>query len=70
MNKLRRHEGFMLQLPHPAGGTISLWIHPENPLVLQFYGSRPPAVDGDTVEQMMQEASGSVGLTLRPLRWD
>ena len=46
MNKLRRNEGFMLQLPVNEGvRQASLWIHASNALVLQFYGGREPAID-------------------------
>lgn len=65
MNKLRRNEGFMLQLPVNEGvRQASLWIHASNALVLQFYGGREPAIDRDLVDQMMHDASGSDGLTL------
>lgn len=31
---------------------------------MQFYGSRPPQLDGKLIEQMMQDASGPNGLVL------
>lgn len=64
MNKLRRQEPFMLMAPHPEHGTLSIWMHPATPLVLQFYGSRAPQLDGQLIEQMMQDASGPNGLVL------
>ncbi|CAH0327467.1 ATP-dependent DNA ligase [Microbacterium sp. Bi128] len=65
MNKLRRNEGFMLQVPVNEGvRQASLWIHASNALVLQFYGGREPAIDRELVDQMMHDASGSDGLTL------
>jgi hypothetical protein len=65
MNKLRRNEGFMLQVPVNEGvRQASLWIHASNALVLQFYGGREPAIDRELVDQMMHEASGADGLTL------
>lgn len=65
MNKLRRNEGFMLQVPVNEGvRQASLWIHASNALVLQFYGGREPAIDRELVDQMMHDASGADGLTL------
>lgn len=65
MNKLRRNEGFMLQLPVNEGvRQASLWIHASNALVMQFYGGREPAIDRNLVDQMMHDASGADGLTL------
>nr|WP_186807483.1 ATP-dependent DNA ligase [Microbacterium testaceum] len=65
MNKLRRNEGFMLQLPVNEGvRQASLWIHASNALVMQFYGGREPAIDRALVDQMMHDASGADGLTL------
>lgn len=62
MNKLRRQEPFMLMAPHPEQGTLSLWMHPATPIVMQFYGSRAPQLDSQLIEQMMQDASGPNGL--------
>ena len=65
MNKLRRNEGFMLQVPVNEGvRQASLWIHASNALVMQFYGGREPAIDRALVDQMMRDASGADGLTL------
>ncbi len=65
MNKLRRNEGFMLQLPVNEGvRQASLWIHASNALVMQFYGGREPAIDRALVDQMMHDASSADGLTL------
>ena len=65
VNKLRRNEGFMLQLPVNEGvRQASLWIHASNALVMQFYGGREPVIDRELVDQMMHDASGADGLTL------
>ncbi|MCW2166335.1 hypothetical protein B0I12_003507 [Microbacterium hydrothermale] len=64
MNKLRRNEASMFMAPHPKHGTLSLWLHPATPLVMQFYGSRPPKLDNQLIEQMMQDASGPNGLVM------
>lgn len=64
MNKLRRHESFALHVPHPGQGTLSLFLSPTTPLVLQFWGGRAPAIDRELIEQMMLDASSPHGLTL------
>ncbi|WP_136588147.1 MULTISPECIES: ATP-dependent DNA ligase [Actinomycetes] len=68
MNKLRRQESFMLNLPHPEHGKLSIWFHPATPIVMQFYGSRPPQIDKHLIEEMMEQASGPDGLTLPSTR--
>ncbi|WP_225310177.1 ATP-dependent DNA ligase [Microbacterium testaceum] len=68
MNKLRRSESFMLQAPHPDHGTLSLWLDPATPIVMQFFGGRQPSIDTELVEQMMHEASSPDGLTLQSTR--
>lgn len=64
MNKLRRHEPFMLQVPHREVGYVSLWISPGVPVAFQFHGGRQAHIDRDLVEEWMQQASGSNGLDL------
>jgi hypothetical protein len=65
MNKLRRGEGFMLQVPSEhAAGKHSLWIGPAMPLSFQFYGGRSPGLDHGLVEEMMSEANGADGLDI------
>ncbi|WZH35551.1 MAG: ATP-dependent DNA ligase [Microbacterium enclense] len=68
MNKLRRQEPFMRSMPHPDHGQLSIWMHPSTPIVMQFYGSRPPSLDRDLIEEMMTDASGPDGLTITPGR--
>lgn len=64
MNKLRRSEGFMLQIPTKGGGKASIWIGPSTAQLLQFYGGRPPQLDAELIDRMMRDASGADGLTL------
>lgn len=65
MNKLRRREPFMLEVPSAMGvGIHSVWISPAVPIVFHFYGGRSPAIDGELVEKMMRQASGPDGLDL------
>lgn len=69
-NKLRRAEPFFLHIPgggaSGSNGIRSLWIHPGLPIVLHFYGSRPPALNRVWIEKLMAGASGANGLTLLP----
>jgi len=64
MNKLRRGESFMLQVPTACGGMNSIWISPSMPLALQFFEGRAPELDRELVDQMMHAASGPDGLAL------
>lgn len=64
MNKLRRGEPFMFQVPDPNRiGTRSLWINPAVPVSFQFSGSRSPAIDFRWIDEMMLEANSPNGLT-------
>ncbi|KSU56341.1 hypothetical protein SAMN05216418_0404 [Microbacterium enclense] len=65
MNKFRRGESFMLQLPQSDRGQRSVWLHPASPLVIQFFGGRQPSIDRNLVEELMTQASSPDGLTLR-----
>lgn len=65
MNKLRRGEPFMFHRSDNSG-LYSLWVHPGIPLVFQFHGSRPPAINRHWVESLMIEASSSNGLRVVP----
>jgi len=64
MNKLRRGEAFMMQLPHPTRGQASVWIAPSSALLFVFFSNRAQRIDADVIQQMMQEASEPNGLTL------
>jgi hypothetical protein len=67
MNKLRRSEPFMFDVEVGDGsGRRSFWIHPSVPLQFHFFGSRHPRINRRWVEEMMQVASGPMGLTLTP----
>lgn len=65
MNKFRRGESFMIQLPQGNEGQRSLWLHPGSPLVMQFFGGRQPVIDRSLVEDLMTQANSPDGLTLR-----
>jgi hypothetical protein len=67
MNKLRRAEPFMFDVEVGDGsGRRSFWIHPSVPLQFHFFGSRMPRINRVWIEEMMQAASGPVGLTIPP----
>jgi hypothetical protein len=64
MNKLRRGEPFMFQVPDPHRiGSRSLWIHPAVPVSFHFSGSRMPAIDLQWIDELMLDASSANGLT-------
>ncbi|WP_223721783.1 ATP-dependent DNA ligase [Microbacterium sp. cx-55] len=64
MNKLRRGEPFMLQVPDPNGiGTRSVWISAGVPVSFQFLGSRAPSIDMRWIDELMTEANSPNGLT-------
>lgn len=63
-NKLRRSEGFMLQVPTLNGGHASLWISPHNSLIIQFFGGRAPQIDHELIDKLIHDASSADGLTL------
>jgi hypothetical protein len=68
MNKLRRREPFMLQVPSQSGvGTQSIWLHPAVPIVFHFYGSRPPELETALVDRLMQGANSPDGLDLEAI---
>jgi hypothetical protein len=64
MNKLRRGESFMRQVPDPGHGYRSIWLHPAVPLMFRFYGSRPPKLDHAVIEEWLTQASSPDGLSL------
>lgn len=68
MNKLRRGESFMLQLPDPGQGCRSVWLHPGVPLVFHFYGGHAPRLDHVVIDEWMAQASGPDGLFLTSRR--
>ncbi|MCR2812389.1 ATP-dependent DNA ligase [Microbacterium sp. zg.Y1084] len=65
MNKLRRGEPFMFHHAEPHV-SCSIWIHPAVPIVFQFHGSRPPSMNREWIEVLMQEASSANGLRMLP----
>jgi hypothetical protein len=63
MNKLRRNEPFMFQIPDANVGSRSMWVHAAIPISFAFSGGRNPAIDTRWIDHLMHEASGPNGLT-------
>ena len=67
MNKLRRSESFMFNLTiGDASGQRSFWLSPAVPIQFHFFGSRPPRINREWVEELMLIASGPHGLSIVP----
>lgn len=68
MTKLRRGESFMFEthLHDGVGGTTSLWISPQIPLVFHFYGSRQPSINRLWLEALINSSFGPSGLIIVP----
>ena len=67
MNKLRRSESFMFDVEVGDGsGRRSFWVSPCVPVQFHFFGSRPPRINREWVEELMVVASGPHGLSIVP----
>ena len=67
MNKLRRAEPFMFDVEMGDGsGRRSFWMSPSVPIQFHFFGSRPPRINREWVEELMLIASGPNGLSIVP----
>ena len=67
MTKLRRNESFMFDIDVGGGnGRRTFWIHPSVPIQFHFFGSRPPRINREWVEEMIRLASSTTGLTIPP----
>ena len=67
--KLRRGENFFFswtQPPERGSGRHAIWIDNGTPIHFFFTGSRPPAVNREWVEMMLQSAGRTAGLQLLP----
>ena len=67
--KLRRNEAFFLSWTNPANtgsGRYSIWIHPAIPVCFQFRGNRPPAINREWVDALMDTANSASGLRALP----
>ncbi len=67
MNKLRRSESFMFDVePGDGSGRRSFWVSPSVPIQFHFFGSRPPRINREWVEELMMVAGGAHGLSIVP----
>ena len=67
VNKLRRHEGFVLSwrdCSDMGDGRSAIWLDPSIPLYFKFDGSRVPAINLDWLERLADSASSSTGLVV------
>jgi len=65
--KLRRQESFLLSWVNPpekGGGRVSLWLSPSIPLAFRFSGSRPPTLNRDWLDLMIELSNTPRGLQL------
>jgi len=67
--KLRRAEPFFFTWRDDSSlgdGRTSVWVHPAQPLVFKFYGSRRPALNPAWVEALAHTANSPRGLHIVP----
>jgi len=67
VNKLRRHEGFVLSwrdCPEMGEGRSAIWLDPSIPLYFKFDGSRLPEIDRDWLHRLAESADSSTGLVV------
>jgi hypothetical protein len=68
-SKLRRGESFnfsWVKAPAEGSGRTTVWLHPAIPLVYEFSGNRPPAINRQWLELLMESANSAAGLHLVP----
>jgi hypothetical protein len=67
--KLRRGENFFFSWTIPlerGSGRHAIWIDNGTPIHFFFTGSRPPAINREWVETLLQSAGRTAGLQLMP----
>lgn len=65
--KLRRNEAFTLSWRHPedeAAGRSTIWLHPSIPLRFTFEEPEAPALNMKWIEELMQSANSTGGISL------
>ena len=65
--KLRRNESFTASWTHPEGdayGRSTIWLHPSIPLRFTFEGREPPKLNPKWIDDLMQSANSTGGITL------
>ena len=67
--KLRRNEAFYFSWKDDASignGRTVIWMHPTIPVSFKFFGSRPPAINREWIDELMLLANTPSGLYLVP----
>lgn len=67
--KIRRGEQFSFTWTDPARngyGRTSIWISPSVSISFQYFGSKPPAINGQWVQVLTKSANSAGGLQLLP----
>jgi hypothetical protein len=67
--KLRIHEGFLVSWEVPAdegSGRVSLWVSPAIPIQYVFENTKPPQLNRDWLEAMMQSSTSARGMIVMP----
>jgi hypothetical protein len=68
-SKFRRSESFNFSWSKDVAagaGRITIWMHPSIPLVYEFVGNAPTAINREWLESLMQTANTAAGLQLLP----
>ncbi len=68
-SKIRRGEAFSFTWSESladGSGRKSIWISPNIPLVFEYFGSRPPALNANWVQALSKSANSTAGLQLVP----
>jgi hypothetical protein len=69
MAKLRRHESFAFSWanePDKGSGRNSIWLDPSIPLLFRYFGSRPPEINRQWLNELQQSADSGTGLVFTP----
>ena len=68
-SKLRRGESFNFSWSRTVAegsGRTTVWLHPAIPLVYEYSGNRPAAINRKWLELLMESANSAAGLQLVP----
>lgn len=67
--KLRRNEAFYFTWKDDASigdGRSVIWIHPTIALAFKYFGSRPPVLNREWIDELMTHANSPNGLIIVP----
>lgn len=65
--KLRRNESFYFSWKDDSAigdGRSVIWLHPSIPVSFKYFGSRPPVLNRDWIDELMLLANTPAGLTV------